>query len=134
MKDESPDSQRTGDDSTPPGDDDNTESPNSGKDTQAKANAKCALAFAKDEEGRRSAKKKRKHATSAKTAKTLNKQNNRTPEPPAPPKDDRSKREQEDYHAAGASGKDRTNTPETLEQALLHQLEPSKVPIVNVCD
>ena len=37
---------------------------NSGKDTQAKANAKCALPFPEEEAGRRAAEaeKKRKHA------------------------------------------------------------------------
>ena len=101
VEDESPESQTAGEDSPPPGDDDDTESPKSGKDTQAKANAKCALAFPKEEEGQRSAEaeKRRKHAANAKTS---NERNNRTLKPAVPPEDDQ---------AAVTSGTNGTNVP-----------------------
>ena len=104
VKNKSPDSHTTGDDSSPPGKDDDLESSNQPK------LSKLRLRFDQQVENNRSAKaaKKRKHAESAKTAKASNKQNNHlldsSDESTQRQEDDQPVHDQEDDHTDASTG------------------------------
>ena len=106
VEDESPDSQTTGDNSSPPGNDNDRESSNPAKANWAKAKAQCSLQFNQEGEDNNSAeaakeckhaeseKKNCKRAESATTAKTSNKRKKRLLD-----SSDKSTQGQEDDHS-----------------------------------